>query len=70
MKNRFRTVGALALVVVGLAVGCASEDKSGMMGDKSNMSMDKGMAKTCSHCGMACDAKGKCPHCDASMMSK
>lgn len=70
MKNRFRAVAAVALAVAGLAAGCAGDGKSSSMNDKPDMAMDKGMAKTCAHCGMACDANGKCPHCDAGSMNK
>lgn len=72
MKNTIRTFAAAALLAAGLCTGCASDSsKSGMTGDKgmekSSMAMDH---KTCPKCGMACDASGKCPHCDAAMMNK
>jgi hypothetical protein len=69
MKNRFRVVAVAALFVAGLAGACANDNKSGMMTDD-GMSKN-GMAtehKMCAKCGMACDANGMCPHCDAGKM--
>lgn len=69
MKNRFRTVAVAALLVAGLAAGCAGDSKPSTMNDKgmekSSMAMDNGTMKHCAKCGMECNAEGMCPHCDA-----
>lgn len=71
MKNRFRTVALAALFAAALVGGCCNDcKKPEMMDDKNAMMNDKGMMKHCAKCGMACDAKGMCPHCDAGKMMK
>lgn len=70
MKNRFRTAAVAALLTAAALAACANDNKSSMMKDdgmsKSGMAMEH---KTCAKCGMACDANGMCPHCDAGKMS-
>ena len=69
MKNHFRVVAVAALFAAALAGACANDSgKSGMSNDGMSKNGMTAEHKMCAKCGMACDANGMCPHCDAGKM--